>query len=279
MRIKTLNLNGNKLTTFSIVSLINDSFHLQIENISAAYNQLSYINLENNNWVSRINLSYLNLAGNKLSQIDVSFLVYLKQLDLNSNSITSFSTEFYKTDEAKNEPYIVSRLSHLDFSYNQLVNLPFLPLEHIKFSNMRFMKLSFNRLAKLDNAEFSTMPQLRYLDIKCNRLTTIRENAFNNLLLLSQLDMSSNSISELANSIFFDPCKSLVTLVLSQNLMKHVPKSSIKYCIKVKHLYLNDNRIKVLQNYSFGFMKNLIDVYLSGNLRLNFINMPCFYPQ
>ena len=269
LRIKILNLNGNKLTTLSIVSLINDSYRLQIENISAAYNQLSVINLENNNWVPRINLSYLNLAGNKLGQIDVSFLVYLKQLDLNSNVISSFSTEFYKTDDSKNQPYIVSRLSHLDFSYNQLVHLPFLPLEHIKFSNMRLMKLSFNRLAKLDNAEFATMPQLRYLDLKCNRLTSLKENAFHNLLLLNQLDMSSNSIGQLPISVFFDPCKSLVTLVLSQNLMEHVPKSSLKYCIKVKHLYLNDNRIKVLHNYSFGFMKNLIDVYLSGNLRLS----------
>lgn len=262
LSIKTLNLRGNGIENFVLTR--NSLFSVEIQKLDLSHNSL--IILENSGWLQSCKLKHLYLSHNKLLQVDVAFFLYLDCLDLSYNEFYQFSTEFYNTITPTENEQLKSNLTRLDLSHNQLLNLPFLHLENVEFNNIYDLNISDNSLSVILNNEFSTMINLKRLSLRSNKLASVETNAFKNLQKLVILDLRSNYLTGLGDSLK-DPGKSLIKLLLGHNLFQVLPRQALKWCAKVKFLNLYDNRIRNLEDFSFGFMKSLIEVYLGGNLK------------
>lgn len=243
------------------------SLFIHIEHMNLDNNKLMI--LENVKWIQSCGLTHLYLRNNTLLQIDAEFLVYLEHLDLSFNKFYQFSVEFYRTAEELTEMSIASKLINLDFSHNQLLNLPFKHLNMVRFIHMLQLNLSHNHLKDLDNDQFGTMHNLRRLDLKMNRLERLDSNVFKGLSSLKHLDLSSNQLTDLGRSLQYSG-ESLVMLILDKNKFTHVPDESLQYCTGVKYLHLYDNRITRLNDHAFGFMSSLLEVYLGGNRNVKY---------
>lgn len=156
----------------------------------------------------------------------------------------------------------------LDFSHNQLFSVPFSHFKQINFSNLEYLNISHNKITYLNANEFSSMKSLKHLIINANRLIELNQDSFVNLLQLNHIELNQNE--QLINykfehKLFKDPGKTMQHLSLADSNLIDVPKATLRYCFKLKHLYLSNNRIKYLLNYSFGFMFNLLELYLNNN--------------
>lgn len=265
LQIDSLNLSGNLIQDFKM-DWISPFIHIKKLNL----NNNKLIILENVKWIQSCGLTHLYLRNNTLLQIDAEFLVYLEHLDLSFNKFFQFSVEFYRTAEELNGKNLASKLINLDFSNNQLLNLPFKHLNTVRFIHMLKLNLSHNHLNDLDNNQFDTMHNLRRLDLKWNRLERLDSNAFKGLTSLKHLDLGSNQLIDLGNSLQYLG-NNLVKLILDKNKLTHVPEMSLRYCTGVKYLHLYDNRITRLEEHAFGFMSSLLELYLGGNTNFQYI--------
>lgn len=159
-------------------------------------------------------------------------------------------------------------MKHLDLSFNHLISVPFSHFKSIHFARLEHLNLNHNKLNYLLAHDFSTMINLKHLYLDGNRIIEIDASTFKNVIRLKHFDFNSNHNENLMlpDRVFKDPGKELEHLSLERIGLDQIPKQALRYCFKVKHLYLNGNKIRSVPDYSFGFMYDLLDLYLSNNL-------------
>jgi hypothetical protein len=92
------------------------------------------------------------------------------------------------------------------------------------------------------------------------------------------LDLSNNFLNDIPKDLFkLKRNASLIeTLNINKNNLSRLPKEAFVHLTSVKYLYLNDNKFTLISNFSFGYMLNLIELYLANNM-IQFIEVKAFY--
>jgi len=225
-KVNYLDLSANKIRT-----LVNGAFH-GLKNLQRLYLNLNDIDqIDANAFTDLLNLNYLNLDSNK---------------------IASFESIHFN-----------HRLVELSLLFNILSNL-----SEIDSISLKSLNIVSNRLQEL--SLISLLPALEYLDASRNRLITIVSETFLNLKNLKFLNLSYNRLdlaSKYAHEISYFKSQSLLeTLDLSFNEIKYLDTNMTFKCLaSLKALNLSNNKLKVINSFTFGFLTKLNELNLNSN--------------
>ncbi|XP_058821803.1 chaoptin [Topomyia yanbarensis] len=177
-------------------------------------------------------LEYLNLSHNQFSKIPITSLSNLAALTL---------CEF-------------------DLSHNQITAIHSVDLSN-KFRSLSMLNLSHNRLVRLEDATFATVPRLSLLDLSHNSEMEFMGKAFlgleNSLIELRLANVSLESVPELANP-------SLRILKVSHNNLPSVPPELAANMSSLRELDLSDNDLYHVPLITHA-LPNLRSLSLAGN--------------
>jgi len=129
----------------------------------------------------------------------------LRELVWRESSICRFFCDFS----------ILTRLSHLDLSYNQLTQVPFLP------QCLQVFKINHNQLHEL--AFECPMPHLRAIHAAHNRIKSVSDALTVTSVKLQSLRLNDNMITRLPN---LDALTGLIELDIRNNRMHKLPYTS-----------------------------------------------------
>lgn len=252
-------------------------------------------------------LQYLNLAKNALAEVPgemFKFVSGLRVIDLSHNNLRSLAENLFFNEG----------LESLNLANNQLTKIPVTSITNLaalsvcdidlsnnhigaihsadlsnKFRSLNRLDLSNNRLVRLEDAAFATLPHLMELNLGHNSELEVTGKAFigleNCLLHLNLDNVSITAFPELPlpflrrltiadNDLPFVPPElannmtSLTSLDLSYNDLTNVPLLTHSLP-RLRHLSLAGNPISVLTNTSLlGAAETLKHLDIS-NLQLN----------
>ncbi|KAJ8318376.1 hypothetical protein KUTeg_003467 [Tegillarca granosa] len=234
------------------------------------------------------NLKTLNLSNNKLKEIPDSFgeLPHLEYIDLSGNDMENLPSYCKSADTLKK--FIMERnhlasipdwvcmltqVSELSFSDNQLHHQPFLEKFGKNCKKLKVLDLGGNFMTKLPDSigELFNLEKIHLGSVidelerrafqNGNWLTSIPDT-FCNLVNIKEVHLDENLISELPSE--FGNLVNLEFLDLGQNVLHEIPESfgnlrSLKIC------QLSKNKIQLLPS-TFGNLTNLEDLRLDNNL-------------
>ena len=195
-RLESLNLNGNEIRTFAISlpyleTLTMDGNKLQSLSLEGSSN-LRHLSLSNNelsrcpDFSSLPNLTYLNLAHNRIVIIDsTSFasLVQLRWLTVSSNPVANIGVGSFQNCSSLEDLHISSlwNLTHVNNgTFSGLDSLLTLNASHN--TNLRYIHA----------AALSCLGSLRTLDISHNALSSLHTSAFQGLASLRSVALHHN---------------------------------------------------------------------------------------
>ena len=137
-------------------------------------------------------------------------------------------------------------------------NLESFPLKLCNYVNIKFVKMSNNKLKDL--AEFVSGSQcslvnLQAIDFSHNKLSRINQDAFKSFTNLTQLNLAYNKIEEIDSNAF-------------------------KYLPMLKHVNLARNNLNTIPKYLFQkHLSNLISINLSNNFLTEMELWPFYLPN
>ena len=142
---------------------------------------------------------------------------------------------------------------------------------------VRSIYLSHNNIPEISSRCFHASGRnLETLDLHYNRIVTLLPEVFAGLDKLEMLDLSDNSLTELicyncniysndSLSIFALLNQSLISLKLTRNQIRFVPRKSFAGFKKLRILSLSYNRIRWIALNAFKDLKDLQHLYLRYN--------------
>jgi Leucine-rich repeat (LRR) protein len=272
-KINSLLFDNNNIRAIRLLKrkasrVVGDDFLFNANNLSLSNNSIESFTLSEHADICLMRLRSLNISYNRLTQLDVSFLIFLKSIDASHNKISAILVDYFNIESeplryaceniyfssttsndnssaTKSVGIYRSALSRLDMSFNNILNLPFIYLKNIHFVNMAHLNISYNQLSYLNASEFAHMNKLRVLSLKGNNIKSIDESSFEYLSNLKELDLALNSIVNLAansNKYFKSQNHSMISLYLSSNKLNRVPREALRTCASLKFLV----RIKLI---------------------------------
>ncbi|XP_055753465.1 toll-like receptor 13 [Salvelinus fontinalis] len=189
-----------------------------------------------------VNLQYLDLADNSISNIDdFAFLglTNLESLDIGINNITQITT-------------------------NTCFGL-----------QLKKLTLRLNKLHMLFAKQFSCLVELQYLDLTQNLISNIEDFAFLGLTNLESLDITINKITQINANTFFG-LHSLTSLDLRNNpLIHNIEAMSFTHLTSLRQVFLGQVKnpltepvIKLNLTLIFGgILSQLTHLYISSAMR------------
>uniref|UniRef100_A0A8D8TN73 Protein toll n=1 Tax=Cacopsylla melanoneura TaxID=428564 RepID=A0A8D8TN73_9HEMI len=141
-------------------------------------------------------LSHLNLSRNRFQSIIFFYtfggITSLEQLNLSHNYITDIP---YITNLCRNN----ERLKNIDFSNNILGIIPKEPFQYVPFylyrcHALKTIKLSNNRISRIDMEWILNMNGLETLDLRWNNITSIPDYVLSTVSSNMTMDLSYNQI-------------------------------------------------------------------------------------
>lgn len=245
--LKHLNMSFNLVNNFTIECT-------SLERIDLSHNHLSTI--ESDTFQNLKSLKYLNLASNKINNINAFAFAddtrYLVELNLSSNQLNDNSVEFLLFASLTNLKYLNldnNRLTML--SHHLLLNL--YSLEHLSLKQNNIVSFELFKLSKnnlfLRHLDLSFNKQLRFqLDSEtssddqqyANELDTAQVLYQLEYLNLAGVDLNSN-IDQFLNRLF-DKFKLIKHLNMSQSSIKSL--WSLKWPNTIEIIDLSYNLIK-----------------------------------
>jgi Leucine-rich repeat (LRR) protein len=254
VKIEHLRLENNYINEIHInlSNLIIENIHLQFNNLTLLTN-----NQVNFNYIET---TFINISYNLIQDFDEDILYSnLKSIDLSHNKLQNI------TKTQHNLKYKSARLKHLNLSHNLFHNIPF--NNETNLTSLQLLNLSSNFITKIDKNNFLNFPQLKFLYLDKNQISSILESSFKYLNNLELLDLSSNLIKNLTSMYLFQSqIFNLKYLNLNLNFIESLNSNTLKYLQNCMRLFISNNKLVKLQNYTFGYMKSLIEIDLSGNL-------------
>ena len=267
-----INLQSN----FKMVSLNLENFQLNLNKFD--------------NFNSLLNLTFLNLSGNKLHYLNNHFLRKLQNLEILLLSQCNITFIFEKCLNN------LRKLTHLDVSFNEfsvipgqflefnvdltdliIVNLPITYLTESLFCSLiNLKKLKLGRMYDLKILNPNLFQNLVNLKILCISHTKIHDlnNLFLTLKQLNCLYLDNNCIEKLA-PFSFKFNENLKTLSLESNLIEDLTETDFESLRLLKILKLHSNHLIRISEILFS--KNLLLEYLDLSMNyLTFIANDCF---
>ncbi|CAF4805426.1 unnamed protein product, partial [Rotaria sp. Silwood1] len=253
LRVKRLNLSGNKIRFISSQAFIELSNYLEELIIEFDSNYIHEI--PNAIKTNLINLRSLKLIN--LNLIEIKNRTFIKYRKLEQLSIIKSQIKSIESDgliSLINLRYLNLEQNLLnDSSWNSLIKyLPNLEMLYLSQNN-------FNYLKKIH------LTYLKILDLSSNGLQYIDRNIFQSL---EKLYLQNNEINSLQLT-FLLSLKNLKELNLDFNRLTFLPENLFQFNNKLIYLSLQGNDLNYLTNKSFYGLNNLIYLNLARN-RLQF---------
>ncbi|XP_042495664.1 probable leucine-rich repeat receptor-like protein kinase At1g35710 [Macadamia integrifolia] len=199
-----------------------------------------------------ISLPHLELQGT-LDNFPFSSFPNLLRLDLSDNGITGTIPVHIGS---------LSKLAHLDLSYNNLSNiLP--PLSNL--SRLRFFFLHHNQINGTIPLEIGNMKNLVKLALCWNEFTGMIPPVLTNLTNLSLLYLNHNELNGPIPSKIGD-MENLVVLDLAYNKLCGLVPQSLANSSKLEILYLHENQLSGPLPQDLGGQPSIVSIQLSSNL-------------
>uniref|UniRef100_A0A1Q3FSG3 Putative conserved secreted protein n=1 Tax=Culex tarsalis TaxID=7177 RepID=A0A1Q3FSG3_CULTA len=200
-------------------------------------------------------LRVLEMAYNNLKYLPDSLIVEegLERLDLSHNQFTKIPVTSLSNLAAL-------ALCELDLSHNHIGAIHSIDLSN-KFRSLSVLDLSHNRLVRLEDAAFATLPRLSLLDLSHNDELEVMGKAFigleNSLIELRLANVSLSAVPELSNP-------SLRVLKISHNDLPSIPPELAANMSSLRELDLSENDLTHVPLITHS-LPNLKSLSLSGN--------------
>ncbi|KFB38898.1 AGAP000019-PA-like protein [Anopheles sinensis] len=200
-------------------------------------------------------LRVLELAHNNLKYLPDNLLLSegLERLDVSHNQFTKIPVTSLSNMAAL-------ALCELDLSHNHIGAIHSVDLSN-KFRSLSWLDLSHNRLVRLEDAAFATLPRLSVLDLSHNDELEVMARAFigleNSLIELRLANVSLSSVPELSNP-------SLRSLKISHNDLPTIPPELAANMTSLRELDLSENDLTSVPLITHS-LPNLKHLSLSGN--------------
>uniref|UniRef100_A0A182PNT2 LRRCT domain-containing protein n=1 Tax=Anopheles epiroticus TaxID=199890 RepID=A0A182PNT2_9DIPT len=201
------------------------------------------------------NLRVLELAHNSLKYLPDNLLLSegLERLDVSHNQFTKIPVTALSNMAALS-------LCELDLSHNHIGAIHSIDLSN-KFRSLSWLDLSHNRLVRLEDAAFATLPRLSVLNLSHNDELEVMGKAFvgleNSLIELQLANVSLSSVPELSNP-------SLRSLKISHNDLPSIPPELAANMTSLRELDLSENDLTSVPLITHS-LPNLKRLSLSGN--------------
>ncbi|XP_065076627.1 chaoptin-like isoform X2 [Ochlerotatus camptorhynchus] len=297
--IKTLDLSNNNVS--KIVGGYFKPVELSLMKLSLAGNRISYIsrdvfgNMQHLQWLNlesnMINdvdfdtfkntkkLQVLKLSNNMISDIPTDLFrnVYgLRVLEMAYNNLKYLPdglileeglekldlshNQFTKIPVTSLSNLAALALCELDLSHNHIGAIHSIDLSN-KFRSLSVLDLSNNRLVRLEDAAFATLPRLSLLDLSHNDELEVMGKAFigleNSLIELRLNNVSLSAVPELSNP-------SLRVLKISHNDLPSIPPELAANMSSLRELDLSENDLTHVPLITHS-LPNLKSLSLAGN--------------
>ncbi|GAB6022859.1 defense response [Chamberlinius hualienensis] len=256
-QLKTLLMTNNKLSRLPEGIFLNQTYYksLTSANTSLTFNDSVFYGL----W----NLETLNVSGNYIRNIPVSFISSLNSLK--SLSIASNKLQFLPDDLFNNKTSLIRlelQNNKIRFGKNifkgcrklQVLNLANNQLGEIPNGALRYsyklitLVLSDNNISTLDKNLFDKQTLLVELELQNNSLS-FNENIFQKLRKLEYLNLSNNGFVNITN-VMFSSLPKLTKLILIENNITFIEKDSFDNLTYLNYLALGKNQLNI-QNEVF----------------------------
>lgn len=253
LRVKRLNLSGNKIRFVSLNAFIELSNYL--EELIIEFDSNSIQTVPDAIKENLINLRSLKLINLNLNQIkNRTFVKFrkLEQLSIVKSNIKSIEFDAFQS---------LNNLRYLNLEQNQLNDSIWNSLTKY-LPNLETLYLSqnnFNYLKKIH------LKYLKILDLSSNGLQFIDHNIFHSL---EKLYLQNNELNSLQLT-FLLSLKNLKELNLDFNRLTFLPERIFQTNLNLNYLSLQGNDLNYLTNYSLYGLSNLIHLNLARN-RLQF---------
>lgn len=257
--LSVLSLERNQLTNLDM-----GLFHglKQLRNLYLSYNMIH--TLPDNIFIDLVNLVSLDLNDNLFTTINKLAFVGAKSLRI--VRMQSCKIEFLEPDIFES----LASLNAFDISNNS-VQIP----EKIKYPpKMSILSLSHNNVPSIINeTKFSNISSVVYLMMRDCGIHSIPSDFLVGAIKLKGLYLGANFIEELPIS-FLSDCNNLRILEIDHNNISQIHPNILQNK-KLEYLYINDNRLSLIDKYTFKNLTYLIKLDLSHN-RIIYIDSQAF---
>lgn len=136
---------------------------------------------------------------------------------------------------------------------------------------VRILKATDNTWNRIYSYAFSNFSNIMYIDLSGNHINNIGM-AFKGLEVLDSLNLSRNQIEAIDSETFtISKNKTKLHLLdLSHNLLSHLSNNVFENLWNLRMLYLQGNRISMIQDECYKYLKNLIYLNLCCNNLTNY---------
>ncbi len=230
-----LNLGGNMLTYMP--PALTETMFIGLKNLQLFNNKLTYLSA--GSFDNYAKLSTLTLYGNIMNQIDT----------------TAFMG-------------VADTLTYLGIYSTQLASLGAW-LTHTPFDRLTHMNIQSNRLiTSVPDDAFKMCPALIRLYFHYSAISHIGENAFQGVAKTLQiLFLNKNKLNFLGSALLDTFFTSLQQLHLNDNNLTIIPAGAFVKFPKLKHLYLQNNKIRYIYDTAFHAPPsgNILTIDISDN--------------
>ena len=215
VNLELLDVRYNKLTmiSFKVLSGLGELFTLDLDN-----NAL--VELPKNVFDPVVNLSLLSISNNKLQKINYGLFNELRNLftlELNNNGLQEIEPGAFNITD--------SDLRYLELKDNTLARL-----EPDVFQDMKYLQelfLSNNTLISLHSDIFESQTHLQYLHLDLNQLRYLPHDIFRTMHKLKSLNISSNHLLRIPSGLFLQCGVKLEVLDLGKNPLEWIEDRSL----------------------------------------------------
>ena len=194
--------------------------------------------------------TYLDLAFNKLENLDLREMKSLETLNVNNNNLKTLclngtllknlNASYNKLEYLSCQPS-PDFLEKLDVSRNAFIDIP------TCFHNCPFLvsaNYGHNSIASIPGRYLFNNRRLRSLRVHCNAISSLDEKLFEDLVYVEELYLQSNAIAQLPDQLFNRAVK-LKVLNLSRNRLRNLPRplASLGDISRLQALYLTANQL------------------------------------
>ena len=164
-------------------------------------------------------------------------------------------------------------LTNLNASFNKITSLSQDSLRNIQ--ELTHLNLSYNIISSINLQAFITLKHLKSLDLTRNYIDSINSGTFMYNMKLEWLSLADNPTFTLPNKSFHIP--NLLFWNLSYCNIQNIHLDTFKEIGKLRQLYLNNNKIVLLNNRVFRYLNQLQTLDLCYNALQN-IDAQVFSP-
>ncbi|XP_050403630.1 fibromodulin-like [Patella vulgata] len=217
------------------------------------YNYLPHISPTTVLNISNTGVSHLFLNENEIQYIDENVFQNLSRiyhLDLSYNRLISDSLRNVFSSFQRN-----SELSIIDAKHNRLKDIPPDVFEDFKSSKRISLDLSHNEIQLLNISSFNGIQKLVLLDVSHNEIATVI-TGFNQHL--QSISLENNNLFDLPDFCKYgNPFPELIRMYLQTNRIVNIVPEYLNCLESLESLYLDANSISLLKTDNFYSFKSL----------------------